>query len=66
MANFGENSSYLPPAPFSFQCKKIREIVQVEGPYSNIFSDKVNPKTVKTLVEITKFREEYIYHRRVL
>ena len=40
--------------------------VQIEGTYINMFCDKVNQKTMNTLVEITKFIEEYINQRRVL
>ena len=78
MANFGENfrgkdgpsicplcQSHLDNQKFSFQCRKVQENVPIEGIYSNIFSDKITLKTVKTLVDITKFRDEFMNQRRV-
>ena len=78
MANFGENfrgkggpsicplcQSHLDNQKFSFHCRLIQENVQIEGTYSNIFSDKITLKTVKSLVEIQKFRDEYLNQRKV-
>ena len=78
MANFGEHfrgkggpsicplcQSHFDSQKFSFQCKIVKENVLIEGIYSNIFSEKITLKTVKTLVDISKFRDEYVNQRRV-
>ena len=41
------------------------ENVEINGQYSNIFGDKVQPTTVKTLLEVTKFRKEYLEQRHL-
>ena len=41
------------------------ENVEVEGNYSNIFSEKIHSTTINTLINITKFREKYLEERRI-
>jgi hypothetical protein len=37
----------------------VKEDVPIEGIYSNLLCEKINLKTVKNLVDISKFRDEY-------
>ena len=46
-------------------CKVLRQNVQIQGNYSNIFSDKVKKETVKTVMDITRFRNEYLEERKL-
>ena len=78
MANFSENypgkegvkicplcNNHFDLQKFSFQCPKVTENVEVEGNYSNIFSEKIHSTTINTLINITKFREKYLEERRI-
>ena len=48
------------PFMFIFQCPKVTENVEVRGNYSNIFCEKIESTLVKSLVNITNFREKYL------
>ena len=41
----------------SFECPKVKENINIQGRYEDIFAEKIPPSTVKTLVRIMKFRE---------
>jgi hypothetical protein len=50
----------------SFQCPKVKANVDNAGRYSDIFTDKIDSKLVKTLVNIMKFRDEYTSSRKLM
>ena len=75
MFNYGHNFGNTSPCPlchnhsdtqkWSFSCNKIRENVEISGQYSNIFSEQIQPATVKTIMQISKYRKEYLDQRAV-
>ena len=78
MANFSENfrglsgpqlcplcKQHFDSQNLCWQCPLVKENVNLEGEYKNIFQNKPNSKLVKTLVNINKFREEYIKTRQL-
>ena len=78
MANYGENfrgknntticplcENHPDSQKWAFQCKHIKENVNIQGKYSNIFSDSITKETVKTFCEIIQFRTEYLEQRKI-
>ena len=78
MANFSENfrgasgpqvcplcKTHLDSQNLSFQCPLVKENVKIEGQYYTIFTDNTDTKLVNTLVNVTKFRDEYIQSRKI-
>ena len=78
MANYKENYrgnnghmpcilclAHLDSQAGSFSCHVIRENVQLEGKYSDIFTDKISTSLARTLVNIDKFREEHMNTRNI-
>ena len=78
MANFSENfrgasgpqvcplcKTHLDSQNLSFQCPLVKENVKIEGQYYKIFTDNTDTKLVNTLVNVTKFRDEYIQSRKI-
>ena len=44
----------------SVQCERVKDEISIEGRYSDIFRGKVPSNISKTLLTISKLREEYI------
>ena len=78
MANFGENfrgqggptvcplcQSHVDSQKWSFQCKVIKENMVIEGNYSDIFGDTIPKETVTAVMNISKFREDFINQRKI-
>ena len=78
MANFSENfrgpsgpqlcpicKTHLDSQHLSFQCPQVKENVKIEGEYNKIFTDNTDTKLVKTLVNISKYRDEYLQSRKI-
>ena len=42
------------------QCEKVKEELDIEGKFSDIFKSNVSPKTANTINKITKLRERII------
>ena len=68
-ANFGERynnkacplcSVHLDTQAHSVQCEGVKEKVNIEGKYSDIFKQKVPSDIYQTLLKISKLREDYI------
>ena len=57
--------NHLDLQKFSFQCSRVKDNVKIQCTYSNIFSEKIEETTIKTLMDITKFREKYIEERTI-
>ena len=79
MSNYGENyrgvggpticplcQNHCDSQKRSFQCYRIKENVDIVGKYSNIFSDYIKKETVKTIIDINKFRQEYLQERTIV
>ena len=49
----------------SFQCEIIKEKIRIQSKYSNIFSENIEPVTVKNIVDIHNTREDYLSQRMV-
>ena len=49
----------------ALQCPTVLDNVLVEGKYNDIFKDNINENITKTLVRISKFREEYLNNRNL-
>ena len=49
----------------TFQCEKIKENLNIQSKYSIIFSENIEPVTVKNIVDIHNTREEYLGQRIV-
>ena len=43
----------------SFQCVKMKELMNIEGDYRDIFRDRFPRELVQTVYNIYNFREEY-------
>ena len=43
----------------SFECEKVKKVIDVKGEYKNIFGNTFSPDLVKTVQNIYQFREEY-------
>ena len=50
---------HLDTQEHSVQCSLVRENIQVEGRYQHIFDENIPVDIVKTLLRISKFREDY-------
>ena len=46
-------------------CSMIKENIEVKGNYENIFSDQIKPELAQSLLEIEKFRENFLNNRTV-
>ena len=49
----------------SFSCHVVNENVVINGKYSYIFTSRIKPELAETLVQIDKFRADYIEARKV-
>ena len=78
MANFRENfrgqggptvcplcQSHVDSQKWSFQCKVIKENMVIEGNYSDIFGDTIPKETVTAVMNISKFREDFLNQRKI-
>ena len=78
MANYSENyrgqagpkpcplcGQHLDSQSMSFQCQTVRQSVKIEGNYQTIFKNCVDSKLATSLINIDKFREEYIESRKL-
>ena len=73
MANYAGNYGQVKLCPLcsnhndiqkmSFQCEKIKEKIRIQSKYSNIFSENIEPVTVKNIVDIHNTREDYLSQR---
>ena len=50
---------------WSFECSKVNENINIEGKYSNIFSEKITKETINTLMEINKLRTDFLDQRNI-
>ena len=50
---------------WSFECSKVKENINIEGKYSNIFSEKITKATVNTLMQINKLRTDFLEQRNI-
>ena len=55
--------THLDSQVFSFSCPVIVNNVNIKGRYSDIFGDKVTKDLANTLLDIDKFRDEYLNSR---
>ena len=51
--------------PLSFQCPQVIQNVKIEGKYTNIFCRNPDIKLVKTLLNVSKYRDKYIQSRQL-
>ena len=78
MANYSENykglggpslcslcQNHIDKQELSYQCPLVRENIKIIGNYSNIFAMNVDIEVVKTVWNISKFREEYLNSRKI-
>ena len=78
MSNFAENfrgqggpticplcESHVDSQKWSFSCKTLKENVNIQGNYSDIFHENVKMETAQTISRITKFREDYLNQRKI-
>ena len=78
MANFKENyrgpggpqpcplcNLHLDTQSLSFQCPLVKNNVKLEGKYNTIFSNKIDKTLVKTLLDINRFRKEFMESRQI-
>ena len=58
-----DSLTHLDRKAFTFSCPMIVKNVTMKGKYSDIFGDKIDKELTNTLLEINKFREEYLDSR---
>ena len=58
-----KSPTHLDSKKFTFSCPMIVKNVSMKGKYSDIFGDKIDKELANTLLEIIKFREEYLSSR---
>ena len=56
---------HLDCQPLALQCPTIRENINIEGNYMDIFKDNINENITRTLMKISKFRDEFINSRNI-
>ena len=49
----------------SFSCPVVKNKVVINGKYLNIFTTRIKPELAETLVNIYKFRADYIESRKI-
>ena len=56
---------HLDCQPLALQCPTIRENINIEGNYMDIFKDNINENITQTLMKISKFRDEFMNSRNI-
>ena len=50
---------------WAFECQETKKNVNINGKYSNIFSDNITKDIVKTVCDIKKYRTEFLEERNI-
>ena len=56
---------HLDSQSMSFECPVVKQNITITGKYTNIFKNCADSKLATTLIEIDKFRDEYIQSRKL-